>query len=256
MTEQTLYRFWRGKTLLYVGVSVNAYERASQHKRTAGWWDEADSVTFEHFHTREAVLDAERVAIRNECPKYNIVHNRSTKPSLVDLNHLRDEVFDNLGRGNVGQMSGMFGHIIHPPHGPHVSCPLFDEGGRYKLTERPLACAIGSEYMAWPVYQFLIDEYSDDSDSYLLQYFDWVMGDPTYIRSHSSFNLLVSGCVSLYRDEKSWLAWFRSHPAGGLLYDEEAERRTPEDAPIRVYEEYDTMDSPWRHRYSFEPRFK
>lgn len=75
MTETTLYRFWGVEGLLYVGISVNAYARAAQHRRGKDWWPKADAVTFEYYLTREAALEAEELAIKYEGPLYNIVHN-------------------------------------------------------------------------------------------------------------------------------------------------------------------------------------
>lgn len=69
---QILYRFFNGDTLLYVGISINAYARASQHKNKSTWWEEATHVTFEKFDTRAEVDTAETLAIRAERPKYNI----------------------------------------------------------------------------------------------------------------------------------------------------------------------------------------
>lgn len=70
-----LYRYYdhHGR-LIYVGVSKQAVVRAMQHERTAHWWDAWASMTRETFPTRDAALDAERTAIRNERPLFNIVH--------------------------------------------------------------------------------------------------------------------------------------------------------------------------------------
>jgi hypothetical protein len=79
MSEQTLYRYWSGETLLYVGISINAYQRASQHSDNSQWWAEATHVTFEKYPSREDVIIAEKIAIRKERPIYNITHNSKTK---------------------------------------------------------------------------------------------------------------------------------------------------------------------------------
>lgn len=76
---QTLYRYFSGDTLLYIGVSVNAYYRAQQHQQNAAWWEDATHVTFEKFDTREAVEEAETRAIRSEKPKYNVVKTRFSR---------------------------------------------------------------------------------------------------------------------------------------------------------------------------------
>lgn len=75
MTDQTLYRFWAKSKLLYVGISINAFARASAHRRGSEWWPLATRVTFEHFPDRAAVLRAESLAIRSEHPQFNIRHN-------------------------------------------------------------------------------------------------------------------------------------------------------------------------------------
>jgi hypothetical protein len=77
--EQTLYRYWQGDDLLYVGIAANAYSRAAQHSETARWWPEASHVTFEKYASREEVLIAEKMAIKREHPQYNITHNTGAR---------------------------------------------------------------------------------------------------------------------------------------------------------------------------------
>lgn len=74
----TLYRFFdaHGK-LLYVGVSVNAPYRITQHRQTKDWFEDVASATFSHLPTRVDALEAEAVAIATEDPEMNIV-----RPSL------------------------------------------------------------------------------------------------------------------------------------------------------------------------------
>lgn len=71
--SQTLYRFWSDETLLYVGISNGPIARLHSHSKTSRWFEEATHVTFERHETREQVQEAERIAIRDESPKYNIV---------------------------------------------------------------------------------------------------------------------------------------------------------------------------------------
>jgi hypothetical protein len=90
-SEQTLYRFWRRKELLYVGVSSEAYKRARQHAHSAKWWLDADRVTFEKFADRNAVLAAEKKAIQTEKPKHNVIYNKGkhVTPIAQQLNSQR-----------------------------------------------------------------------------------------------------------------------------------------------------------------------
>lgn len=70
---QYLYRhFDANGVLLYVGVSVNALKRLSQHRDNSHWFDAIASVTIQKYETREQVLDAEREAVINEKPLHNI----------------------------------------------------------------------------------------------------------------------------------------------------------------------------------------
>jgi len=77
MSEQTLYRFFDSKNvLLYVGISINAYERAKQHRATKTWWPEVEFIKLEKFANRNDVTQAEKLAIELEKPKYNIKHQK------------------------------------------------------------------------------------------------------------------------------------------------------------------------------------
>lgn len=67
-----LYRHFDGQgCLLYVGVSLNALQRLSEH-RYSYWIDRVARVDIERFPSREAALAAEREAIRIEKPLHNI----------------------------------------------------------------------------------------------------------------------------------------------------------------------------------------
>lgn len=78
MTEPTaLYRhFDKAGTLLYVGVSFDPLHRFKQHcGDNKCWVDDIASMTLERFDNRFEALQAEKRAIKNELPKYNIAHN-------------------------------------------------------------------------------------------------------------------------------------------------------------------------------------
>jgi predicted GIY-YIG superfamily endonuclease len=75
-----LYRhFAEDKTLLYVGISVSAIHRLSQHKSRSFWFKEISFVTIEKFSSRSEVLKAEKKAIEKELPLYNKTHMLSCK---------------------------------------------------------------------------------------------------------------------------------------------------------------------------------
>lgn len=77
MSEVTdLYRHFNLEgELLYVGISINAFERYKQHAIEKDWFDSVINMTVERFSTRQQALEAEKAAIKAEKPKYNVVHN-------------------------------------------------------------------------------------------------------------------------------------------------------------------------------------
>jgi hypothetical protein len=73
-----LYRYFgESGELLYIGISRNSVVRSIQHSEKSHWFDDAVNMTIERLETREDAIAAERVAIQEERPIYNQVHNRS-----------------------------------------------------------------------------------------------------------------------------------------------------------------------------------
>jgi hypothetical protein len=73
--------FDRAGRLLYVGISFNAGERATQHAETKPWWPQVDHIRIEHLEcSREDALRRERWAIYEEMPLHNIQHNHARNP--------------------------------------------------------------------------------------------------------------------------------------------------------------------------------
>lgn len=69
-----LYRhFDADGVLLYVGISLSAVQRLSQHSASP-WSDRIARVDVERFPSREAAERAEREAIQTERPKHNATH--------------------------------------------------------------------------------------------------------------------------------------------------------------------------------------
>jgi hypothetical protein len=71
-----LYRFYAANgLLLYVGISLHAAHRASQHKREKEWWPHVAKMEIEHLAMTR--LEAERyevVVIQRERPRHNVQH--------------------------------------------------------------------------------------------------------------------------------------------------------------------------------------
>jgi GIY-YIG catalytic domain len=70
-----LYRFFGpGGDLLYVGITKDPGRRWGQHAAGRPWWHEVGRIDIERWPSRTAVLAAERAAIQNEHPRYNVAH--------------------------------------------------------------------------------------------------------------------------------------------------------------------------------------
>lgn len=88
LTANVLYRitgwFYRSPNqLLYIGKSTTAADRIAQHHRAKDWWVDVTDISLEHFDTVEALGAAEIEAIKNERPRYNIVHNDYRRPPFL-----------------------------------------------------------------------------------------------------------------------------------------------------------------------------
>lgn len=78
MTQRpcALYRYFDGADeLVYVGISNDPGTRLGQHRLDKPWWDDVVTAKIQRYPDRASALAAERIAIRDEHPRYNIVHN-------------------------------------------------------------------------------------------------------------------------------------------------------------------------------------
>ena len=78
MSERTaLYRLFDAKNeLLYVGIAKSFGVRWDQHAKVQPWWPDVHHQAVEWLPDRDAAFRAETEAIRQEHPRYNIMHNR------------------------------------------------------------------------------------------------------------------------------------------------------------------------------------
>jgi excinuclease UvrABC nuclease subunit len=85
MAEQTLYRFFDADgQLLYIGISINAYQRFKSHMQTQTWIDEVANITLQSYPTRAEVEQAEIEAIRAESPKYNRIRYKTNEREPIE----------------------------------------------------------------------------------------------------------------------------------------------------------------------------
>jgi predicted GIY-YIG superfamily endonuclease len=79
-----LYRhFDADGRLLYVGISKHTMRRLAEHGDSR-WAHDIASVTLEHFSSREEASEAEKQAIRAECPVYNRLRFGAPKPETAE----------------------------------------------------------------------------------------------------------------------------------------------------------------------------
>ena len=90
MTQTCLYRhFDAAGRLLYVGISLSAVARLSQHMDGSSWADEIKSMTIERFPTRQEAHEAERQAIRDENPAHNLMRYN---PKVLGISGADDDL--------------------------------------------------------------------------------------------------------------------------------------------------------------------
>jgi len=95
--KTALYRhFDAGGKLLYVGISLSAVQRLSQHKQTAKWFGKIARIDIEWWPDRASALTAEAIAIAREAPAWNIAgigrHAPAPPPQRIvpgAIRHLR-----------------------------------------------------------------------------------------------------------------------------------------------------------------------
>lgn len=60
--------------LLYVGMTLDPSRRLADHGDSTRWWGEVKTIKVEQLPNLEAAQTAERLAIKREHPRYNVVH--------------------------------------------------------------------------------------------------------------------------------------------------------------------------------------
>jgi len=73
----TVYFYYdAGGRLLYVGETGQGHWRSREHDATAAWWSLVTRAEFEHYETEADAFAAEREAIIQRKPIYNITNNQ------------------------------------------------------------------------------------------------------------------------------------------------------------------------------------
>lgn len=82
-----LYRFYdKDNRLLYVGMSLHAAKRASQHRRDKPWWNDVARMDVDHHDITEHELRRlESEAIYNDSPPHNGKRGRPPEGERVEF---------------------------------------------------------------------------------------------------------------------------------------------------------------------------
>lgn len=72
----SLYRYFGdNEKLLYVGITSSMHSRFIDHSKGAKWHRLVRNVSVEHFEKRSEALAAEKKAIKEEGPQFNVAHS-------------------------------------------------------------------------------------------------------------------------------------------------------------------------------------
>jgi hypothetical protein len=67
----TVYRYYAGDELLYVGLTGTAFRRTSEHRKDREWWPLVTRAEFDHFEGYTAAAAHEARLIRELLPRFN-----------------------------------------------------------------------------------------------------------------------------------------------------------------------------------------
>lgn len=151
--SQVYRHFDKQGNLLYVGCSLSAVHRLSQHSQVSPWFTEIAKIDVEKFNSRDAALAAERQAIQTEKPKYN---KRLTKPPVPPrpaAEASATELLRKITKFEVAYTLQELGKIFNC--GPIVIRNLIAAGklGSIKLSRNRLPVVTG-----WQLIEFLENE--------------------------------------------------------------------------------------------------
>lgn len=86
---------------MYVGVSLNVAARLAGHRSYSKWFDDVAAITIENFPNEHDARRAEKDAILNEKPLFNVIYgtNPRSEISILGVHHLADLL--NISAGKI-----------------------------------------------------------------------------------------------------------------------------------------------------------
>lgn len=134
-----LYRFLDANDrLLYIGISLNAVQRAVNHRNQKNWWNDVNRMDIEHLNcqTRDQAEAIEAAAIIAERPLHNIEHNSAVHAVIRDAritwlcDHCGEPIADRCGYVGVGfdrqAIAQAFNDESVDAYGDAADVPTFD----------------------------------------------------------------------------------------------------------------------------------
>lgn len=82
MTPTWLYKIYKDRELIYIGITDNLPRRFREHERDSAWYQEFDYMERMLFPDRATAAVHEEILIKAFTPKYNTVHNRGGMRSI------------------------------------------------------------------------------------------------------------------------------------------------------------------------------
>jgi hypothetical protein len=140
-----LYRqFSKTGELLYVGVSLSALVRLSQHKDNSHWFSDIGKVEIQNFPSRESAISAETAAIKNEKPKWNVQHKKSIEKPEPRISIAKNELIYSVvtlqpiydfreAAGVLHIGTGALTRLIQNGKIGFIELPPFREGGKLRI---------------------------------------------------------------------------------------------------------------------------
>lgn len=129
MSKTALYRHYDANgCLLYIGIARRVVQRTADHEKSSGWAEAIARIDVEWHSSREAALKAEAVAIAEEKPKHNRVHNSQSPVAGVAAQLGQKQIALALGVGATAVNNAVVRGVFPATWFPVIRKLCADEG--------------------------------------------------------------------------------------------------------------------------------